>query len=348
MTRLIGGMVRAAMSRRVVAALIATPLLIAALATGVVTAQEDPGSIGIRLVDAPEDRRDDPRAQIYIVDHLSQGTTITRRVEVQNTTPNDAEVQLYVAAADVNDGVFEFGEGRAENELTDWTTVDPASVVVPAGGGATQAEVTIAVPDDAEDGERYGVIWAELPGSGGAANVVNRVGVRIYLSVGEGEEPVTDFTIDTLRALRTEDGIPVVETTVTNTGGRALDLGGELELANGPGSLTAGPFQVEVGTTLGPGESAPARVELDPELPSGPWDATVTIRSGREERVAEATITFPEEAGEAAEPVDASDVEGQRKILLPIAALAVLLVGAALLFFFLRRRRSDREEQQEG
>lgn len=331
--------------RRFAAALIAPLALVATLGSAV-AAQEDPGSIGIRLVDAPEDRRDDPRAQIYIVDHLNQGETITRRIEVQNTTASDADVQLYVAAADVEDGVFTFGEGRAENDLTDWTTIEPTTVSVPATDGATQAEVTIAVPDDATDGERYGVIWAELPSSGGAANVVNRVGVRIYLSVGEGEEPESDFTIDTLRALRTEDGVPVVETTVTNTGGRALDLSGELELTEGPGSLTAGPFQVEVGTTLGPGDSAPARVELDPELPDGPWKATVTIRSGREERTAEATITFPEDAGEAADPVDASSTEGQRKILLPLAAVGVLVVGAATAFLYFRgRRRSDREER---
>ena len=346
MTGAISGMVRALMTRRLVAALVASLLIATGIAAGA-SAQEDPGSIGIRLADAPENRRDDPRAQIYIVDHLNQGATITRHVEVQNTTASEAEVQLYVGAADVDDGVFEFGEGRAENDLTDWTTITPPTVSVPANDGAVQAEVTIAVPDDAPDGERYGVIWAELPSSGGAANVINRVGVRIYLSVGEGEEPVSDFTIDTLRAVRDEDGTPVVETTVTNTGGRALDLGGELTLENGPGSLTAGPFPVDVGTTLGPGESAPARVELDPELPNGPWDATVTIRSGREERTAEATITFPDDPGEAAEPVPASKVDGKRKVLLPIAALAVLLVGAATALFFFRRRRADREDDED-
>src|SRR5213076_2151068 len=98
-------------------------------------------------------------------------------------------------------------------------------------------------------------------GSGGAANVVNRVGVRVYLSVGEGEEPVSDFTIDALTARRDEDSVPIVETTVTNTGGRAIDLAGSLSLANGPGSLNAGPFDVQIGTTLAPGDSAPAQVK---------------------------------------------------------------------------------------
>lgn len=309
------------------------------LAAPTATAQ-DGGSIGIGLVDAPTDRRDDPRAHSYIVDHLNQGATITRHVKVSSTVQEPTNVQLYVAAATLEDGEFVFGEGRAENDLTDWTTIDPPEVSVPPNG-EVQAEVTIAVPTDATDGERYGVIWAELPGSGGSANVVNRVGVRIYLSVGEDEEPVTDFTIDTLTARREEDGTPVVETSVTNIGGRAIDLSGTLQLTNGPGSLAAGPFDVQIGTTLAPGATAPARIPLDQNLPDGPWDAVVTIRSGRIEHEAKATITFPSEAGDAAPPVEAdSGVEQQRKILIPVAGGAALVVGTAVGGYILFGRRA--------
>jgi hypothetical protein len=318
---------------------IAIALLTLPAASVHAAAQDDGGSIGIGLVDAPTDRRDDPRAHTYIVDHLNQGATITRHVQVSSTVPEPTTVQLYVAAATLDDGAFVFGEGRAENDLTDWTTLDPASVVVPAGGNV-QAAVTIAVPTDAADGERYGVIWAELPGSGGSANVVNRVGVRIYLSVGEGQEPVTDFTIETLTAKRDVDGTPIVETTVTNTGGRAVDLAGSLLLANGPGSLAAGPFDVEIGTTLAPGLTAAARVRLDPSLPDGPWDATVTIQSGRTEREASATITFPSNPGEAAAPVKAdSNVQRQRRVLIPVAAAAAIIVGGATAALLVAGRR---------
>ena len=298
------------------------------------------GSIGIRLVDAPTDRRDDPRAQTYIVDHLQQGATITRHVEVSSSVPTETTVSLYVAAATLEDGDFVFGEGRAENDLTDWSTIDPTELKVPSGG-AVQAAVTIAVPTDADDGERFGVIWAELPGSGGSANVVNRVGVRIYLSVGEGEEPKTEFTIETLTAKREADGTPVVETSVTNTGGRAVDLSGTLVLENGPGGLSTDPYDVEIGTTLAPGDTAPARIVLDKSLPDGPWDATVTIRSGRVERMAEGTITFPTEPGEAAPPVKAdADVERQRKILIPVAGGAAVVVGGAVGGYVLFGRRA--------
>jgi hypothetical protein len=319
----------------------AVPLLLVALALAPAVGAQEPapeGSIGIRLVDAPVERQDDPRAQTYIVDHVGQGATITRHVEIMSTVAQPTNVSLYVAAASVEDGQFVFGEGRAENDLTDWSAIDPAEVAV-APNGSVQAAVTIAVPTDADDGERYGVIWAELPGSGGAANVVNRVGVRIYLSVGEGEEPPTAFTIDTLTARRDDEGVPIVETTVTNTGGRAIDLAGSLELRNGPGSLSAGPFDVQIGTTLAPGDSAPASVRLDPELPDGPWDATITISSGRVEHTAEARITFPSDPGSSAEPVDAeSSTAAQRKVLVPIAAFAALAVGIATAIYFLRRR----------
>ncbi|MDP1793557.1 MAG: hypothetical protein Q8K63_05395 [Acidimicrobiales bacterium] len=55
------------------------------VATGAsAAAQESGGSISIRLLDAPTNRADDPRAKTYIVDHVSPGTTISRRVEIGN------------------------------------------------------------------------------------------------------------------------------------------------------------------------------------------------------------------------------------------------------------------------
>ena len=140
-------------------------------------AQGGPG-LSIRLLDAPADRRDDPRARIYIVDHLKQGDRIQRHVELANGTDAPLTVSVYAAAAKVAGGQFRFGDGHAANDLTRWTRVEPAQLVLPPHGTGTAA-VTIAVPTDATDGERYGVVWAELPGSGGATNVVNRVGVRI-------------------------------------------------------------------------------------------------------------------------------------------------------------------------
>ncbi|MEA2685633.1 MAG: hypothetical protein QOE93_828, partial [Actinomycetota bacterium] len=249
-------------------------------------------TVGIRLVDAPTNRTNDPRAHEYIVDHVAPGTTITRRVEVANGTAKTQAVQLYAAAGTIQGGNFQFGDGHAANELTSWTTVDPGTVGPPPGGKSL-ATVKIAVPKNASAGERYAVVWAELPAavpSGGGVGEVNRVGVRIYLSVGPGGEPPTDFQITTLQGRRAGDGSPVVAATVHNTGGRALDLSGELSLTSGPGGLSAGPFSATLGTTLGLGQTEPVQVTLDKALPNGPWDAKITLRSGTTVRDASASI----------------------------------------------------------
>ena len=326
--------------------LIAAGLVAAAPATvpAPALAQAPPQTVGIRLVDAPTDRADDPRARQYIVDHVAPGTTIARRVEVSNDTAETQVVQLYAAAATIKDGSLQFGDGRAANDLTTWTTVDPPAVSPPAGARSL-ATVTIAVPGDASPGERYAVVWAELPAAvpaGGGIAAVNRVGVRIYLSVGGGNEPASDFGITTFEARRDADGNPLIAATVHNTGGRALDLGGELRLTNGPGGLSAGPFAAKLGTTLGVGQTEPVLVTLDPAIPAGPWDARIVLRSGLTEREATARITFPAAAASSAEPIATgglvSPPEGGSR-LLPAAAGVAALAAVSLLLLRLKRRR---------
>lgn len=318
---------------------------VALSAAAPVLAQQQPETVGIRIVDAPTSRADDPRAMQYIVDHVAPGTTISRRVEVTNDTSEEQEVQLYAAAATISDGNFLFGEGRAANDLTSWTTVDPPTVTPPAGG-ETLATVTIAVPADASPGERYGVVWAELPAAipeGGGIGAVNRVGVRIYLSVGEGGEPASDFAITAFEARRDAEGNPVVAATVENTGGRALDLSGEMTLAGGPGGLSAGPFDATLGTTLGIGQSEPVLVTLDKALPNGPWDATIVLRSGMTEREATATITFPEAAEGSSEPVTTTAPSSDGSPLPVIVAVVALVALSVLVFSLIRRRGSARQ-----
>jgi hypothetical protein len=305
------------------------------------SAQTTPNAVSIQLVDAPTSRKDDPRAHIYIVDHLRPGDRIVRHVAIGNGTDRALAMEVYAAGATIKDGQWAVADGRTANELASWTTVTPGTLVVPARGTA-QATVTVTIPDDVVEGERYAVVWTQPPSSGGQVPVVNRVGVRMYVSVGEGSEPITDFRIDNLVAARDGDGRPVVRTTVTNTGRRAIDLSGSLELTDGPGSLSAGPFPVDVGTTLAPGESAPAQVRLDPELPNGPWKATATITSGQETRKAQATISFPSGAGVASDPVPAEAVKRQRRILIPVAVALVLGLLIAILVVA-RRQRRDRE-----
>jgi hypothetical protein len=252
-------------------------------------------------------------------------------VEVSNTTGEEAEVAIYAAAAGIDDGSFIGAEGRTVNELSVWSTVAPQALRLAAGAVATVV-VTVAVPFDAAPGEYYGVVWAQtgsLPSSGSGVYVVNRVGIRMYVSVGPGGAPAADFTVTSLRASRSQDGSPVVAATVVNTGGRALDLGGSLTLTDGPGGLNAGPFDATLGVTLAIGSTEEVRIALDPQVPNGPWTATITLQSGLTERSAVAVIQFPT-AG-SAPPVAAEEVPrrgaGTALVTAAVVVIAVLLAG---------------------
>ena len=254
-----------------------------------------PGSIGLRLLDAPADGGNDPRSKIYIVDHLAPGSTINRRIEVSNNTASTAQVVLYSSGAAIEKGAFVGAEGHTPNDLSSWTLVRPSVADIPAGARRI-CTVTIAVPKDAAPGEKYGVVWSEVrsaPQANRGVTQVSRVGIRLYLSVGPGGPPAADFRINSLTAKRSASGLPMVVASVHNTGGRALDMSGEMQLTAGPGALNAGPFPANLGTTLAIGDTEPVSVTLYKQLPAGPWEARITLRSGLLERSAQARITFP-------------------------------------------------------
>jgi hypothetical protein len=262
--------------------------------------------VGIRLLDAPVNRRDDTRAHRYVVDHLKPGTTITRRVLVENTSEIPRNVSLYAAAATVGDTGFEFAPDRTQNELTSWISVEPGEEAL-APGEEVEALVTLAVPRRAEAGERYAVIWAQVSGTGeGNVQNVGRAGVRVYLSVGPGGEPPSGFEIGPLRGGREKDGTPFVSAEVRNTGQRALDLAGELWLSDGPGGLAAGPVRVEAQTLPLHGRTT-VRVLLDRRLPDGPWAARLALASGWTKRTATGSVAFGAVPAAAASDEDRSD-----------------------------------------
>ncbi|MBA3575348.1 MAG: peptidase [Pseudonocardiales bacterium] len=296
--------------------------------------------IGVRLVDAPVALQDDPRANVYIIDHLAPGAVIERRIEVSNTTAEAQRIALYAAAATVEDGTFMGSDGRTANDLSSWTSVTPGDVELPAQGTRT-ATVTITVPSDAAPGEQYGVVWAEARSDAathGGVVQVGRVGIRLYVSVGPGGPPAADFTIDSLVAGRTPAGDPMISANVHNTGGRALDMTGTLELTDGPGGLRAGPFDATLGSTLGIDDTESVTIVLDQSLPAGPWSAGVHLSSGMVERDAEATVTFPE-AGAAAPVATTGPGSGP-----PWPLVATLIAGLSLAIATLtwRRRRASR------
>jgi hypothetical protein len=166
----------------------------------------NPGGVGLRLLDAPTAAADDPRARLYIVDHLAPGAVIHRRVEVSNTTSAPVHVAVYSAAASIADGSFTGAAGHTPNELSSWTTLSQ-DVVDLAPGAKAPDTVTVTVPANAAPGEQYAAVWAEISSpTASGVTLVNRVGVRMYLSVGGDNAPPSRFTLDSLTAARATDG----------------------------------------------------------------------------------------------------------------------------------------------
>ena len=256
-----------------------------------------PGSFGTRLADVPSAEAGNPRALRYIIDHLHPGTTIRRRILVANLGPRTARMTVYPDAATISGGSFTGDAGETRSDLTTWITTNQHTVVL-GPHATTMVTVFIHVPRDASSGERYGVIWTQetsrLPYRSGLAIMeVNRVGVRIYLSVGPGGAPPSNFAVTSLSATRSAHGQPIVTAHVRNTGGRALDISGYLKLSDGPGGLTAGPYKIHNDVTITPGQSEPMEAVLSRRLPDGPWLAQIDLVSGLTERHAQATIQFP-------------------------------------------------------
>jgi hypothetical protein len=329
--------------RRLVVAVFVAGALCAPATAALAQVPAPPPGIGVKLLEGPADSLDNPRAHEYIIDHVAPGTTISRKIGFSNGNSQPADLTFYAAASEIHDGAFVPGAGHAANDLTSWTTFSPTSATVPPGQ-TVSVTVTIAVPVDATRGERYAAALAEhasAPAAGGGVASVSRVGIRIYLSVGPGGAPTTAFSIDSMTALRDADGNPLVSAHVHNTGERAIDLAGDLKLTNGPSSLSAGPFAVRTASTLKPGDSGTVTVALDRELPSGPWDARITLTSGVTSGSGTARLTFPIDNGASAAPTTVLRQDATqspfRESAIAIAAAVILIV--LILSVTVRRRR---------
>jgi hypothetical protein len=256
-------------------------------------------------------------------------------VEIDNDTDRSVNVSVYPAAATVVRGSFAFAPGRSSNELSSWTSVRH-NVISLARGSEAFDTLTINVPSSASSGERYAVLWAEVsapPAAPGDITLVNRVGVRMYLSIGPGGAPPSNFAVGSLTAERSATGGSVVVANVHNSGQGTLDLSGTLMLTDGPDGLRAGPIAATLGTLLAPGASEPVAVQLGSELPRGPWRADLGITSGTLERSAVATITFPRHNGTVRSP----RAPGRPTLTLAVVALLVVAVMTALALLISRR-----------
>jgi hypothetical protein len=294
-----------------------------------------PGSFGIRLVDVPVSEEADSRAWEYVIDFLHPGTVIHRRVAVKNETPKVAVVRVYEGAATITHGQFIGETGPAGNDLTTWTSVSHPVLTLQPWATAMDM-VTIRVPLSASEGERYGAIWAQetaiAPAASGLRYIeVNRVGVRIYLDVGPGGSPPTRFTITSITGGQARDGSPEVVVGVRDTGARAIDVSGHLNLSHGPGGFSAGPFGLKPALTLAPGQSGQMRAVLGKMTPAGSWQAAVTLQSGDTVVQGHATVQLG--------TMKTAAFFTPRRTLLAGGLLAVLALATSFWGMRLRRAR---------
>lgn len=323
-----------------------TPVAVASVQISPVnkSSASDTGTIGVRLVDIPVDSVNNPRAHEYIIDALTPGTIIHRRILVANKTASPVHVDLYPDAAHITGGSFVGEPGTTPSELTTWTALSQNKLDLPAYS-QTLDTVTITVPRDAAPSERYGVIWVQANGghTGGNVTLVNRTGIRVYLWVGGNNPPPSNFTVDSMTAVRRPDGRGIINAQVHNTGGRALDMTGTLKLAKVNGAMTAGPYLVQLGTTMAPGQSEPVHILITDPVEDGPWTATLELKSGLLDETYQAQITFPHAPGTAPPVAAHSTATATRSTLIYLVyglAAVVALLSAALLFIALHRRRT--------
>ncbi|MCU1595794.1 MAG: hypothetical protein JWO12_3186 [Frankiales bacterium] len=331
------------MARKAAALLLAAlVLLVGTPSAGAGAADTCPPGLGIGLLQIPRAGLADPRAHSAVVDVVKPGATFSRDFQVCNGYAKPLSVQLYPDSALISGGAFALQPGHGTNELTSWMSVSPTSLVVPPGK-AVKATLRFAVPIDATAGERYGGVIADAPPPPSSGVVVGaRVGIRVYLEVSRGGAPKSDFNVDSLQAVRNADGTPAVLAKVHNTGARALDMRGSLQLSNGPGGLSAGPFPAQLGTTLAPRDTADVVVPLDKAIRGGPWHAVIDMKSGLLERKASGEITFPDKPSSVSPPVKAKALAlyKDRSVLVPVAAgMVSLLLLVLLVVWFLARRR---------
>jgi hypothetical protein len=274
------------------------------------------------------------------VDRLQPGSIIERRIQVQNNTDSRQSVQVYAGAAHIDQGAFVGDDGAAKNELTTWISVDQPELDM-APRTSVDVLVTIDVPRDAAESERYAAIWAETRSlRNQETNIISasRAGIRVYLSVGPGNGAPAGFEITSLTAKRDESGNPGVVASVTNTGGRALDISGSLSLTNGPSGLSAGPFRTDAITTVAPGSTGELSVTLDPEIPNGPWRAELELESGLVTQTAGADITFP--AAGQGDTVRPEESQSSLMVLAGLGAAVLVLIAILLVIVFRRRTRT--------
>ena len=313
------------------------------LAVGAPIAQATPGNphpgVGLRIEQIPVAQKDDPRALVSIVETVRAGAKVTRELVVQNRTGDARSIEIYAGAAKIEPVAgFTYAEGKPQNELTKWTTIDKP-VVDLADETETTVNVTFAPPKNAPEGEIYAVIWAQVSSApsdagGPGVAVVNRVGIPVFFAVGDGTAKPS-FRIYSLTPRKNSSETHDVLAHVVNDGNRAVNLNGTATLSGGPGGLSVPP-KAATTLTLAPGTEGDVIFPMGAALPAGPWDINVKLKAGLVEHEASGTLTFPESGLGQSIQIE----HGTAPWIWGVLGAAVMAIIAGIIFFVIWRRRS--------
>jgi hypothetical protein len=100
---------------------------------------------------------------------------------------------------------------------------------------------------------------------------------------------------------------------------------------------------VKTVATLAVGGSGSVTVLLDPGLPIGPWDAKITLESGKTSETVTGRLTFPTGNGTSAAPTTGLTGDSGSPLILIVAVIAgfaIVLLGVCVSVRR-RRRRTD-------
>ncbi|MDX1659026.1 MAG: hypothetical protein R3343_09420 [Nitriliruptorales bacterium] len=292
--------------------------------------------------DVPEGRRSS-----YLIHDVSPGDVLEDRVEVVNLT--NAPIQLLVESVDATlnaDGAFAPAGPGTRREAGAWIELERNSLEI-APLGAESVGVTITVPSTAPAGDHVAaiVVQREDPDLQGNVRVVNRVGVRVYLTVGGGGPLSRDFSIAGFRWAGTPTDLQF-EVEIVNTGQLLVEPAGTIEVSRDGTTVLRHEMPVLGGVPRQ--ESRRLMISLPGELAGGTYVTDVDLQTWQGDAEDSAQTSFVLDADSLA---GASEGEAD-----PFAGRGPWLSGALLTFmitflivgFFalplLRRKREQDED----
>ncbi|MDQ3575347.1 MAG: hypothetical protein M3404_10595 [Actinomycetota bacterium] len=269
------------------------------------------------------------RERAYVVRTVRPGEAFDDRLEALNLTNRPAELAVEaVDAAITADGAFAPGSTRSAEG--GWLSVTPDRVRVPPRGRAPVA-VRVQVPADASPGDHIAAVVvqrADPPRGEGNVTVVQRVGVRFYLTVAHPDGSVGSRAFE-LRALRWtgEQARRSFEAEIANTGSLLVEPLGSMTIARGDLRTST---DLPVLGTVPPGVSRNLRISQPGTLEEGSYEARLNLRLVQGGPAQERAITF----------VVAPSRGSYQWVAAMVAGLLLLVVAGALLRLTLQRRAS--------